>query len=228
MRTDIDRRGNDAAAAARDAVMPVVAAASPRFPGDAGRPWRSTSFLLAAACLAAALIVMVARWSYNSTVSTGPASNTPAPTTALGPPPTLPPASIPGGTPISSGRTSDGRTWSLSIGGPSNDVCLFVDLGSRTGTGSCAGAPFGAPAPDPYQPLVENDSRIIPMVFGRVAPDVVSVEVVLATGQPVGSVPVIEGNGGPFYAVEVPRPNRPVAVVGHRSDGTTVRYNVPS
>jgi len=228
---DLDTRGREAARAARSAVLPVVEAARTRFRGSRAGPGRAIALTLAGAWVVAGLITLAVLRPSGTRVSTGPASGVPATTASLPPPP---PTRFPSGTPleapITSGRTSDGRTWSLFVGGPSNDLCLGVDVGDGSGvrTDTCAGAPFGAPAPDPYQPHFHDDSRIIPTVFGRVPPDVVSVEVLRAAGQPVGPVPVIQAAGGPFYIVELSGSARPVAVIGHRPHGTTVRYNIPA
>lgn len=225
---DLDTRGREAARAARTAVRPVVEATSPRFRPGRARLSRAIGFAIAGACVVAGLLALAVLSPSGTRVSTGPAAGVPTTTTPPPLPPTGLPSRTPFETPITSGRTSDGRTWSLFIGGPSNDLCLGVDLGDGSGaqTSTCAGSPFGAPALDPYQPHFHNDLRVIPTVFGRVAPDIVGVEVVRATGQPVGPVPVIHARGGPFYVVELPGSARPVAVIGHRADGTTVRYSV--
>lgn len=152
----------------------------------------------------------------------------PPTTTGGGPGPPLSIASPAGGLPITTGTTRDGRAWSLSIGGPSNDLCFGVELapGSSTHPGSCAGNPGGLPPTDRYRPLFHNESRTPPFVFGRMPSGTVAVEVVSSVPAS-GRVPVIEGASGPFYAVELPDRTKPEAVIGYRADGTSERYAVP-
>ena len=224
---DVDAYGQDAAQAARNAVVPVVDAAL------AAPPMRATSRarpkVLAGAGLALAVVsVTFALYGAENftTVSTGPAAG------GLTPPASPPPSAglIPGGpsdTSIATGNTSDGRAWSLFIGGPSADLCLGVEVGeagSRARTDTCAGGPGAAPAPDPYRPRLSVDSRTPPFVFGRVPADVVAVEIIRAPEPALGPVPSIRVSGGAFYAVELPDREKPLAVVGHRTDGTSVRY----
>jgi hypothetical protein len=129
---------------------------------------------------------------------------------------------------IATGTSSDGRSWSLSIGGPSNDLCFGVELaqGSSSHPTSCAGSPGGFPPTDPYRPLFHNELRTPPFVFGRMPSGTVAIEVV-ASVSVAGRVPVIDGVGGPFYAVELPDRTKPEAVIGYRADGTSERYAVP-
>ncbi len=156
-------------------------------------------------------------------VGIGPAG---PPTTRGGAPgPPLSIASPRNEAPIITGTTRDGRAWSLFIGGPSNDLCFGVELapGSATRPGSCAGNPGGLPPTDPYRPLLHHESRTPPFVFGRMRSGTMAVEVVSSV-RVGGRVPVIEGSGGPFYAVELSDRTKPVAVIGYRADGTSERY----
>ena len=154
---------------------------------------------------------------------------------AAGPPTTrgdLPPGLSRGQAPttpsIATGTASDGRAWSLSIGGPSNDLCFGVELapGSASRPSSCAGNPGGLPPTDPYRPLFHNELRTPPFVFGRMPAGTVAVE--LVSSVPVGGrVPVIEGSGGPYFVIELPDRTKPEAVIGYRADDKSERYAVP-
>lgn len=224
---DVDAYGEYAAQAARNAVVPVVDAALAAPPKGASS--RARPMVLAGVGLALAVVSVtfaLYRAENVTTVSTGPAAGGLAP--AAPPPPSAGPAPrSPSDTLIATGNTSDGRAWSLFLGGPSADLCLGVDVGqggSRVRTDTCAGGPGGAPAPDPYRPLLSADSRTPPFVFGRVPVDVVAIEILRAAEPALGPVPSTRVSAGAFYAVELPDREQPVAVVGHRKDGTSVRY----
>lgn len=224
---DVDAYGQDAARAARNAVVPAVDAAL------AAPPKRATSrarpMVVAGLGLALAVVSItfaLYRGENLTTVSTGPATGGLTPTAPPPPSAGLPPRS-PSDTPIATGNTSDGRAWSLFIGGPSADLCLGVEVGgggSRVQTDTCAGGPGAAPASDPYRPLLSADSRTPPFVFGRVPADVVAIEVIRSAEPALGPVPSTRVSDAAFYAVELPDRDQPVAVIGHRKDGTSVRY----
>jgi len=224
---DVDAYGQYAAQAARNAVVPVVdaALAAPRRRATS----RARPMVLAGVGLALAVVSItfaLYRAENLTTVSTGPAGGGLTPTVLPAPSAGLAPRS-PSDTPIATGNTSDGRPWSLFIGGPSADLCLGVELGeggSRVRTDTCAGAAGGAPAPDPYRPRLSVDSRTPLFVFGRVPADVVEVEIIRAPEPALGPAPSTRVSDGAFYAVELPNREKPVAVVGHRTDGTSVRY----
>jgi hypothetical protein len=131
------------------------------------------------------------------------------------------------------GTASDGRAWALYLSSTPNTppgsgpdtLCLGVDLRiPRMSGGACGGGPFGAPA-SPYRPIYHSDTRAPFFVGGRVEADVSAVTVVLADGTRLGPSSVIQAQGGPYYAVEVPSESPPKTVIGHRDDGTSVRYD---
>lgn len=80
-----------------------------------------------------------------------------------------------------------------------------------------------------YRPLRLEDNRMPLHVFGRVPPGIAEVEVELGGGTATGRGPVLQGGqaggGDGFYVVELDR--EPVAVVGLRADGSTLRYEIP-
>lgn len=191
-------------------------------------PRRSRMRLAATFAVAAAALAVLVFAAVNvplTKVTTGPASD--VPTTR--PPPPPPFTSIPrfpGEVAIAEGHTRAGEKWELFLGGPSLGLCLGVTvLGEPLNRPMvCAGAPSGAPSPDPYRPLINQDLRVTPLVAGQVETGVVSVRVVHAGGRTVAPVPVTESTEGRFYVIEVPDRIKPVAVVGTRADGSTVRY----
>ena len=214
---DLDSRARQAAAAARGSVAPVAALATP----PAARRAKGPRLRLAGGA-AAAVVVAVALISLGddvTRVSTGPAGQgAPAPSRPPGTPPPRPTPPLSGtAVPVATGTADDGRAWELFLGGPSNDLCLGFE-----GTGVCAGEPFGAPA---HRPVHFAELRAPAFVFGRVEADVTGVSVILGTGTTLAPQPVIEAEGGPYYVVELPDDTPPVAVVGHRPDGSTVRHD---
>lgn len=233
MSTDLDGRAREAAEAARCSVTSAAAHAAHR---GTPRPRRAGVRLAVAAAglaiLAGVAAVSVSPDAGTTQVATGSApSVTPAPTPppVPPPPPPGPPPALPSGTVVGRGATSNGRPWTLSIGGPSNELCLQFHFDDRNNTGgSCAGQPFGLPVPaeERYRPLLVQDSRVPAHVFGRVAPGVVQVEVVLASGKGTSPQPVIPGesSGDGFYAVELAGRDEPRTVIAIRSDGTTTRH----
>lgn len=233
MREDLDTRARDAATAARNSVAPVADAGAPRAP----RPRAHRLFLGGAALAVAVTVALVVPGDDVTTVSTGPAKQPGAPPgTGMPPgkPPGMPPALPALGrgdlfvTPLAEGKATDGRAWAMYIGGPSNDLCLGIELREpdlASGTGMCAGSPYGAPPSDPTRPMVLNDTRSPAFVFGRMPADVTEVTVVLADATLLGRRSVVQASGGPFYVVELPTPKDPTAVIGHRADGSSVRYD---
>lgn len=144
-----------------------------------------------------------------------------------------PPAGLALRTVIHQARTSDGRAWTLSVEGPSEDICLFVGVSDGRSTALpqvCAGRPSGQPVPaqDRPVPLVSKDGSGPQLVFGRLPGGSATVEVVLADGTTTVRQPVIVGTGGPFFVVEVPKDAKPAAVVAYLEDGRTERHAVPA
>lgn len=131
---------------------------------------------------------------------------------------------------VAAGRINDGRTWTLSASGPSDDLCLSVDLTEKTNIRPtvCAGRPPGdsSSADDRYLPLVNDDGRKPPLVFGRLRGDAAEVEVVLSDGRTIGRHRVISGDGGPFFVVELPVAATPAAVIAYQQDGRSERYAI--
>jgi hypothetical protein len=225
----IDTLAREASGAARRAVAPVVLASTPVSPRGGRSPGVRFVFAGLVLCLATGLIAFGALRPSGTTVSTGPASESSEST--LPPPPIgLPPHTGSFETPITSGQMSDGKTWSLFIGGPANDLCLGIAVDPVIRSDVCGGGPGPNPTtdPDPYRPHLHSDSRVVPTVFGRIAADVVMVAVVGANGRSTGPVPVITATGGPYYRVEVPGVPRPLIIIGYRADGSSIRYSLPA
>lgn len=233
--TDLDTRAREAARAAHAAVEPIAAAMLAR-----RREPRKSSAAVALTCLGAGVATLVLAIALllpdtATTVSVGPAAS---PTTTISPRPPFPP-DLPDSpievTPLAEGKSDDGRSWWLYIGGPSADLCLSAETaipeaalpGAPPTTvlrpGTCgAGATFG-PA-DTFRPHENGDIRVPDLVFGRMPEGVVSVAIELG-----GSVaatdpaPVVQAEGGPYYVIEIPADAEPLAAVGQRADGTTIR-----
>ncbi len=213
---DLDRRAREAGAAAMASVAPVAALATP----PAARRARGPRLRLDGGAVALVLAVALVSIGDDVTLlSTEPAGQgTQGPSRPPGTPPPRPTPELSGAeVPFATGKAKDGRAWELFLAGPSNDLCLGVE-----GTGVCAGAPFGAPA---HRPVHFADLRSPAFAFGRMEAGVTRVSVVLGTGATLGPEPVIEATGGPYYLVELPDHSPPVAVVGHRPDGSTVRHD---
>ncbi len=132
---------------------------------------------------------------------------------------------------LTTGTASDGRPWTLALGGPHKEVCFSMALDERVSGGGCAGRVDGLPVSldERYVPLTFDDSRMRSFIWGRVPPGIRDVEVEGSRGRSYGRQPVVVvGNQDDgFYAHELGRDSSPVAVVGVRPDGTTVRYEVP-
>lgn len=222
MSADLDMAAREAAAAARASVAQLAASDPPvRRPGPRGL------VLAVAALVLVGVVVLSGLGDDRTTVATGPA----APRSSMqgrppGTPPPMPDLGITGGlgAELVSGTASDGRAWALYLSSATNALCLAVDLRiPGMGGGACEGGPFGAPA-SPYRPLFYNDTRAPSFVAGRVPADVTQVTVVLANATQLDRRPVFQAEGGPYYAVELPPQASPAAVIGHRVDGTSVRY----
>lgn len=131
---------------------------------------------------------------------------------------------------LATGTAANGRAWTLSIGGPSDDLCLAVELDERITPGTCAGRPPGAAVPeeDRYRPLLTGDVRVPRFVFGRVPSG--TAEVVVELAPPAirrsGEVMTVEREAEPLYVVELAPGERPTAVVALDAGGGTTRYPV--
>ena len=224
MSNDLESRAREAASAARASIVSVTAQACRDEPPHR-RPLARLGTALAATIviLGGAAALVSTRDTDTIRITTGPAVG---PVTTLPPPPPGPPPQPSIGPVVGTGTAKDGRRWNLSIGGPSNGLCLHFPIDERTATGVCAGQPFDQPVPasDRYRPLLLGEARVPPYVFGLVPREVVEVEVELASGRRTPRNPVITGAGDGAYAVELERADKPTAVVGHRADGTTVRH----
>ena len=210
---DIDSRAREAAGAARASVAPVAAPAATPRARRAGGPRLVLAGGAAAMAVAVALTVAGDEVTRLSTTPAGRQESRSRDT----PPPRPTPALSGHAVPFATGTATDGRGWQLFLGGPSDDLCLGVD-----GAGACAGVPFGAPA---HRPVHFDELERPAFAFGRVDAGVTRVSVVLADGTTLGPEPVIEASGGPYYVVELPGAAPPVTVVGHRADGSSVRYD---
>lgn len=224
---NLDSRARDAAAAVRASVA-GVADTPLRPPPRRPELRRSLVAVMTLTMVAAAVALAVGRTDVTS-VSMRPPDDRPAPN--AGPPRTPPPLPDfgPAGpaTPLVTGTARDGREWAVYIGGPSNDLCLGVDSGDpHMASGMCAGGSFGPPPQNPNRPLVFNDLRLPWFVFGRVPADVTAVTVVFGDGSTSSGHPVIQATGHHFYVVEVRTGTAPSAVVGFRSDGSSIRLEI--
>ena len=239
MSVELEDRARAAAAAARVSVAAAADGAVQRGAPARHRAGAWGAALAAAVIVLAGVAALVGGRNTATQLETGPAaeggpSGSAAtalrprqPVTTLPAPPAVPPPLPLTGPPVGSGTASDGRRWTLSIGGPSNELCLQVFLDERHAPGTCAGRPGGSavPAEERYRPLRFQDLRLPQFVFGRMPADVAEVEVELRSSR-TRRVAVIAGEGGGdgFYAVELEREDEPRAVIGVRRDGTTLRH----
>ncbi len=144
------------------------------------------------------------------------------------PPDGPPPAPDPFEPVIAEGTLPSGEAWLLGVGGPDDGLCLEVATAARAMPTTCSSTPLGSalPGEDAYRPLLYGDIRVPPVVFGRMPAGITEVEVALANGARTERSAVSPGEFGPFYTVAVPADTAPVAVIGLRGDGTSVRYEV--
>ena len=142
--------------------------------------------------------------------------------------PGMRPDGAPIGIPLSSGFAGDRFRWALYAEGPSRNLCLAVQSTFSSepdrGATTCGQPPSDGSAHDSNRPLVLRGSRVPAFVFGRMPTDVAQVSVVLSDGAKLGRKAPAQTPIGQFYAVELPDRKNLRAVVGHRKDGTSVRY----
>jgi len=199
-----------------------------------GRMPADRSTRIAVVTMIAGLAVLAFLWLSSGDDDTN-RSATPGVTAPLAPESTVPTADVEGPLPtegvVAQGTAANGAEWSLSIGGPSTEVCLTIEVidDSASRPSVCAGLPdAGSLTPEEaFRPLAHDDERVPPFLFGRMPPTVTEVEVILADGGSLGRVPVARGVGGPFYAVEVTGGSEAIAVFGYNRDGTSVRFDLP-
>ncbi len=236
----MEARAQQAAKAARASVLSAAAHASRAEP-----PHRWPVAHLGAAVvvtivvLGGATAVLLGRDSNITRITTGPAASpitslpappvlprTPTQVTPLPPPPPGPPPQPSTGPVLGTGTAKDGRRWTLSIGGPSNELCFHFNLDEGSSGGTCAGKPGGDPlrANERYRPLLFEDRRFPAFVFGLVPAGVAEVEPELVTGTINTRTRVLTGASDGSYAIELDRPEIITAVIGYRTDGTTLRY----
>ena len=230
-RDDLDTRIHEAAGAARASVTGLSAEAmAHRAPGT--RAVRRARRVATAGVLAvAAVAVLMATTLLVSTDdggddATNVAAGPPAESQVPPPPPDgPPPAPSPVERVIAEGTLPSGEAWILGVGGPDDGLCLAVAGIS----GACSSTPLGPalPGDDAYRPLLLGDTRVPPVVFGRMPADIAEVEVALANGEKTERIAVFPGEYGPFYMVELPAGTALVAVIGVRGDSTSVRYEMP-
>lgn len=228
MSGDLELRAREAAEAVHRSVAAAGVGAGTQPPPRRPIAGRRIALYAGAVMLAGWAAVALSPDDESARIISGPAEPT---ATTLPPPPTGGPPRFPTGQVVATGTTSNGVPWTLHIGGPSNELCLSLEFDDRITGGTCAGRPFGQPiVPDErYRPLRMKDVRVPLYVFGRLPGDIVEIEVELGAGAATGRRPVLRGgqvaDDDGFYAVELDRD--PVAVIGIRADGTTVRYEVP-
>lgn len=239
-RDQLDTRIHEGARAARASVTGLSAEAmAHRAPGT--RAVRRARRVATAGVLAVATVaVLMATTLLVSTDDGGDeATNVAAgpPTEPQMPPPPPdgpPPAPSPFEPVIAEGTLPSGEAWLLGIGGPTDSLCLAVAAGEGVMPTACSGTPLGPalpgdaapPGDEAYRPLVHGDTRVPPVVFGRMPAGITEVEVALANGARTERSAVFPGEYGPFYAVAVPVDAVPGAVIGRSGDGTSVRYEV--
>lgn len=184
------------------------------------------SVVAVAVLMATAVLVFTGTASDDRTnVAAGPSTAPGVPTSR---PEEAPPDPAVSTVVIAEGILEGGQRWILHIGGPSDGLCLGVELGEGVTSDACSSRPIddAPPGDDAYRPVVHRDTQVPLLVFGRMPVGVGEVEAVLEDGRRVGRSPVLPGEYGPFYMVEAPAHTTPVAVVGTKRDGTSVRYEV--
>lgn len=248
MSSDLETRAQQAAKAARASVSSATAYATRAEPAHR-RPIALLGAAVAATMvvLGGATAVLLSRDTDTTRITTGPAASpitslpappvmprTPPQVTPLPPPPPPPdPAPAPPPQPstgpvLGTGTAKDGRRWTLSIGGPSNELCFHFNLGEGGSGGTCASKLGDGPVPadERYRPLLFEDRRLPAFVFGLVPAGVAEVEPESVTGTTNTRTRVLTGASDGSYAIELDRPEMITAVIGYRTDGTTLRYAV--
>lgn len=223
---DLDER---ARTAARDARASVASVAQAALAGDlAMPPRRGTVVALGRLAVLAVLAVMA---GIALVVPDGDDDSAVVADGTREDPPSAPPQSPFGDdfgdSAVAEGNAADGRAWVLNVGGPSAGLCFTTDVPRAT---ACQGhRPSEAiPAGERYRPVVFDDLRGPPFVFGRMPADVAAVEVILEGGEVGARQPVLPSDDGPVYAVELDAGTTPAAVLGIRADGSSMRFDVPS
>lgn len=231
-RDHLDTRIHEAAGAARGSVTGLVAAARVHRAPGTSVVRRARRVATAGVLAVAAVAVLMATTLLVSTDDGGDdATNVAAgpPTEPHLPPPDgPPPAPSPVESVMAEGRLPSGEAWLLGAGGPADGLCLAVAVGEGGTPTACSSTPLGPalPGDDAYRPLLYGDIRVPPVVFGRMPGGITEVEVALANGVKTERSAVFPGEFGPYYTVAVPADTVPVAVIGLRGDGTSVRYEV--
>lgn len=229
MNADLDNRARDAAAAAKASVAHLVHTE----PRPVSRRARPVALLLGGLALTIAAVLNLRTGDDNVTkVATGPAQQD----TMVGPGPPGTSSFGPGvgpdggliGIPLSSGFAGDRFRWALYAEGPSRNLCLAVQSTAESepdpAATTCSPAPSDGSAKDANRPVVLTDGRVPSFVFGRIPADVAELTVVLSDGTALARQAPVQTPIGQFYAVELPDRSIPRAVIGHRKDGTSVRY----
>jgi hypothetical protein len=132
------------------------------------------------------------------------------------------------GIPLSgTGIASDGSVWALYAVGQARELCFEIDIGARGELMStCPDGSPATPQEDPVRPLVFADPRTPTFVYGRMPADVGEAEVVVNGGRTLHRQRLPPTPVGRCYVLEAPDDRSPVAVIGYRADGTTVRYGI--
>lgn len=237
---DLETRAQQAAKAARASVLSAAAYADRAEPS-----YRRSTAHFGAAVVATFVVlglvtsVLLSSDTETTRITTDPAAapitSLPAPSVMTSMPPQVtapslpppPPPQLPSSDPVlGTGTAKNGRRWTLSIGGPSNAICLSFDLGGGARGGSCAGklgVGSALLAEERYRPLV-YEGGVPAFVFGLVPAGVEEVEPELVTGTANTRTRVLTGASDGSYAIELDQPEMITAVIGYRTDGTTLRY----
>lgn len=239
MSSDLESRARQAASAAHASVLSAATQAARAEPARRRPIAHLGAAVVASIVLLGGITAVLLRRDTDTRITTGPAASpitslpappvvtpTPLQDTSLPPPPPGPPPPPSAGPVLGTGAAKNGERWTLSIGGPSNELCLHFSLGEGSSGGTCAGKSGGAPVPadERYRPLLFQDLRLPAFVFGLVPAGVAEVEAELVTGPTKTRTRVLTGASDGSYAIEVDRPEMIKAVIGYRTDGTTLRY----
>lgn len=232
-RDDLDTRIEEAVRDACQSVAPLQIENVAHRPAGADMLRRHRRIPPAAVLAVAAVIVVMATTlsiltDGESDTTTKVAAGPPTESAPPPPPDGPPPRPSPSGPIIAEGSLRSGHAWLLHVGGPADGLCLEIEVTEQDAPTVCSSHPVDAvlPESEAYRPLVHEDVRVPPVVFGRMPAGITEVEVALADGGTTERSGVYPGPGGPFYMVEVPGDAPPVTVVGFGDDGASALFDV--
>lgn len=232
-RDDLDTRIEEAVRDACQSVARLQIENVAHRPAGADMQRRHRRIPPAAVLAVAAVVVVMATtlsiFTDGENTTTNVAAGPPTESSAPPPPPDgPPPRPSPSGPIIAEGSLRSGHAWLLHVGGPAGGLCLEIEVTEQVAPTACSSHPVDAvlPETEAYRPVVHNDVRVPPVVFGRRPAGITEVEVALADGGTTGRSSVYPGPGGPFYMVEIPGDARPVTVVGFGEHGASALFDV--